>query len=314
MIFYLKNWLNYLFFRMKRYLISAFFALVAISMALLPVATKAELTVIVPQMNVPLPFIGPFSAPDEKGEVLQFAWIAEYIIGLYKIIIAISGFLAIIIILVAGFLWVSSMGNHSQIAQAHSMIQGALAGIVVIMSSYLLLSLINPALLKPGTLTISKALAKNTPFDDNGSKARIEETEAQFIRAFADCANKPNPELCRNIAREILVDTLIVMADEKKLPFPAGTIQVSKNAPQRVNDLLKANPTMTTKEAIDIAIKCQEYDMDMVYLRLNHLYNADETFNTTVNPNLYPHKSYREQSPHDAFVYVFQEAQKKGCY
>lgn len=73
--------------------------------------------------------------------------LGEYILNFYKWFVSISGVLAIIMILLGGFRWITSAGNSSKITEAKEIMNGALAGVVLTMLSFLLLQLINPQIL-----------------------------------------------------------------------------------------------------------------------------------------------------------------------
>ncbi len=70
----------------------------------------------------------------------------ELIAWLYYFIIGISGFSAFFMFVWGGFEWTSSMGNPSKIKEAQDRIKAAAIGLIVILSAYLILQVINPEL------------------------------------------------------------------------------------------------------------------------------------------------------------------------
>jgi len=83
-------------------------------------------------------------APDlntAQGQTLSgiVRWVYSFVVG-------ISGLAAFLMILWGGVQWLSSSGNASQMADARSRIQQALLWLVLVLSSYLILQLINPDL------------------------------------------------------------------------------------------------------------------------------------------------------------------------
>lgn len=77
-----------------------------------------------------------------------FPWLGEYIIGIYKYAISIVGILATIVMMIGGFMWLLAGGNPSKISEAKSWISASLTGLIIALSSYLILYQINPNLVK----------------------------------------------------------------------------------------------------------------------------------------------------------------------
>ena len=74
---------------------------------------------------------------------ISIPWLSDYILGWYKIAYGIGGALALIVILIGGFLYATSMGNPQQISKGKDLITGAITGLVLILSTYLILSVID---------------------------------------------------------------------------------------------------------------------------------------------------------------------------
>ncbi|MCX6795243.1 MAG: pilin [Candidatus Falkowbacteria bacterium] len=71
-----------------------------------------------------------------------------YIGSVYKYLLTIVGIVAAVILMAGGILWLTSAGNESRVTKAKEMIFGSLAGVALLYGSYLILSTINPALIK----------------------------------------------------------------------------------------------------------------------------------------------------------------------
>lgn len=80
----------------------------------------------------------------------------QYICKLYTIGLKAAGILAVLMIVYAGFLWMTSPAI-AKIEQAKGMIWGAVGGLVLLFASYLILNTINPDLLKCSLPTLSFA-------------------------------------------------------------------------------------------------------------------------------------------------------------
>ncbi|MFA5076181.1 MAG: pilin [Patescibacteria group bacterium] len=72
--------------------------------------------------------------------------IAQYIGAIYRFGISAASVLAIVMIIIGGFIWLTSAGNPTRVTQAKGYIGGALVGLVLALSSYSILRTINPAL------------------------------------------------------------------------------------------------------------------------------------------------------------------------
>ncbi|KKS35323.1 MAG: hypothetical protein UU95_C0002G0029 [Parcubacteria group bacterium GW2011_GWC2_42_12] len=72
--------------------------------------------------------------------------IAKYIRAIYNYAIGIIGILAAVVLMVGGVLWIVAGGNATQIGEAKAYIGAALTGLVLALTSYLILSTVNPAL------------------------------------------------------------------------------------------------------------------------------------------------------------------------
>ncbi|GEM_PF-3876289 len=74
--------------------------------------------------------------------------LTQYIISIYNYAASIIGLLAVIVIIIAGYRYMGAMGNPQYIAEAKAMAMGAIAGLVLVILSYLILSTLNPATVK----------------------------------------------------------------------------------------------------------------------------------------------------------------------
>jgi len=74
----------------------------------------------------------------------------EYVIALYKFGLWTIGIAAVLMISIGAFMYITSAGNTSQMGKAKEFIFDAIAGVILAMTSYLLLYTINPALVQTG--------------------------------------------------------------------------------------------------------------------------------------------------------------------
>lgn len=67
--------------------------------------------------------------------------------ALYQLILTLSGGAALLMIVWGGFEWLTSAGNIGRISSAKEKISAALLGLLIVLCSYIIVSIINPDLL-----------------------------------------------------------------------------------------------------------------------------------------------------------------------
>lgn len=72
----------------------------------------------------------------------------EYLMALYKFGLWAIGVCAMVMIMIGGYIYLTSAGNTSQTGKAKGIITDALAGLLLALVSYVLLAAINPDLVK----------------------------------------------------------------------------------------------------------------------------------------------------------------------
>jgi hypothetical protein len=92
----------------------------------------------------------------------------EYVQALYNLFIGVVGILAVIMIMVGGFQWLLAAGNMQKITGAKTTIISAVMGLVLALTSYTILNLVNPQIIElklgGGNLNISTQIWQGTGF------------------------------------------------------------------------------------------------------------------------------------------------------
>ncbi len=96
-------------------------------------------------------------------------WIGEYIVGIYNYGLSVAGILAAIMLMAGGVMWLVSSGDASKVAQAKELITGAITGLVILSSSYILLTQINPALTTFRSISLGVISPDVTPTPANST-------------------------------------------------------------------------------------------------------------------------------------------------
>jgi len=82
--------------------------------------------------------------------------LANYIIAFYKWSLRAIGVIAVVMIMVAGFQWMTAAGSVPKITQAKERINNALIGLILVIGAYFLLNFLNPALVNLKSLKIGE--------------------------------------------------------------------------------------------------------------------------------------------------------------
>ena len=126
------------------------------SLAYNPAAAE-EAKLKMPDPKITIPGMKKLAAPvcDANG-VCHINWIGEYIAGVYRYAIGFVGILATVVMMVGGIMWIVAGGNATRIGEARSWIVAALTGLILSLTSYMILYQLNPDLVKLASLPIAK--------------------------------------------------------------------------------------------------------------------------------------------------------------
>ena len=114
-------------------------------------------------------------------EGCSVSWLGDYINALYKYGIGIIGILAAIALMIGGIIWLTAAGNQTRISEAKKIIKNSVFGVIISLSAFTLLYLINPNLTKLKSIKL-------------GSIQRVEleevQVDAQFVNASLQAGGK----------------------------------------------------------------------------------------------------------------------------
>lgn len=112
--------------------------------------------------QVDIPIIGGIfkkSDPNQKDKakanctLIGAGSIAKMTADAYKFIAGIAGIAAVIMMMAGGYVWLFAGGNASKVTEAKSLMSSAVLGLTLTLGSYMILNLINPALVNPKSLS-----------------------------------------------------------------------------------------------------------------------------------------------------------------
>gem|GEM_PF-4808554 len=86
--------------------------------------------------------------PTPNGTATSTSGIVNYLMILYYFLFGIAGVMAMGSIVYSGFQWITSGSSHSNITQAKARISNSILGLIILLSSWVILQTINPNLTK----------------------------------------------------------------------------------------------------------------------------------------------------------------------
>lgn len=149
----------------------------------------------------------------------KFLHLGDFIQTLYRYSIITAGILAVIMLIVAGFIWTTSGGNAERIGSARKKIGGALIGLFLVVLSYSILDLLNPAMVnlrlpqiwmvRTDELKITELGADGLCDPTKGSETRnICEAQGKYCYAIGG-SDENGP--CAKIAETIAIATVTAL-------------------------------------------------------------------------------------------------------
>jgi len=98
--------------------------------------------------------------------------IAQYIMLIYTFAVSAVGIVAAVVLMIGGLMWITAGGNASNVSEAKAMITASITGLVLVLTSYLILNQVNPALvnlqptaINPPKIDQQQAAASNVTCD-----------------------------------------------------------------------------------------------------------------------------------------------------
>jgi len=135
------------------------------------------------QIDIPTVNLSDLTICDKDNKMMCIPWIAEYIVGIYKYGIGVAGILAAIVLMWGGVVWLTAGGNQQRVTEAQGWIKGSLTGIVLLMTSYLILYQINP------DLTIFNAVKIKQIPEMNIEEEYLYESTTDYESGLSDSTN-----------------------------------------------------------------------------------------------------------------------------
>ncbi|MFA6410968.1 MAG: hypothetical protein WCW26_05355 [Candidatus Buchananbacteria bacterium] len=94
-------------------------------------------------------------AGSSNSNCVEIGWISQYISVLYTYGVGAAAILAMVMIMIGGFIWLLSAGSPDKVGKAKEFITSALAGLLLALFSFLILNTVNPKLTSLEPLSVS---------------------------------------------------------------------------------------------------------------------------------------------------------------
>jgi hypothetical protein len=136
---------------------------------------------------------------DAESASCVVPWLAEFINGLFRYGIGLIILLAVVVMMVGGVIWLTAGGKEEKISDAKNLIGGSVLGIVIALSSYIILNIVNPALtvLSPIKLAyVQKEDLEDLDLSKSAEELGISQSQLNNLRG-----ENPYQEGCGNIEK-----------------------------------------------------------------------------------------------------------------
>ena len=138
-------------------------------------------------VSLQVDLLGESSIPPGEG-------LAGYIQRFYNLAVIVVGLLAVVMMMVGGVIWLTSSGSVEKVNQAKGYIGGAIAGLLLVLCSYLILMTINPQIvtLRGSEIEIPKPLHLATGLCEWSDQATCPTEPVKYVKGTPDgiCGSK----------------------------------------------------------------------------------------------------------------------------
>lgn len=114
--------------------------------------------------------------------------IGQYIKNIYNYAISIVGIVATIMLMFGGFTWLTAGGSGEKVGKARDIIFGALTGLVLALTSYTILTLVNPDLVNFKVVKLQKPNNPPSSYSDTNGCCLVQTDTSLDSGIFDECA------------------------------------------------------------------------------------------------------------------------------
>ncbi|MBU1131232.1 D-alanyl-D-alanine carboxypeptidase family protein [Patescibacteria group bacterium] len=155
------------------------------------------------RLNLPIPGLEEFS--QGEGMEVNSQTITKYFGGLYRFFVSIAGIVAVFMITMGGVYWLFSGGNDQKITKAKEIILGAVFGLLLALSSYMILFNINPALVEFEDLPVPAVVMEMSSLVTGACPSESQVKIIPSIDKVSISSNCSNPRLTQETIDKLKV-------------------------------------------------------------------------------------------------------------
>ena len=155
---------------------------------------------ILPKLNIDIPNLPlqAFLNVTQSADTVSIPFLSVYLSAAFRLGLGLAAVLAVIMIMVGGFIWLASAGDMGQIKKAKTIISGASVGMLLTLGSYVFLQIVSPDLINLKAIQIPVVGAINldiadsyNPETDSGTPGNMNFGSSQYddiFKKYAGCA------------------------------------------------------------------------------------------------------------------------------
>lgn len=172
---------------------------------------------VTPKLQINIPGVQFSNIKIRPGETVGIPWIMEYIKGIYKYLLGVAILLAIIMISIAGFRWMTAGGNASIIGDAKKQIINAIIGLILAFGVVVVLSTINPNLINLKPISIKTIATETVTIQDSGDTEEDVSSDA-YSRPEINCPKSGGAAVIPEIVTGLMGKVTYRMGGKGGLP------------------------------------------------------------------------------------------------
>jgi hypothetical protein len=154
-----------------------------------PTVSEPVFKPIAPRLSINIPTLSfpEFMDVKREGGYYYIPFIAVYMSALFRLAIGAAGVLAVIMIMIGGFVWIAAAGDSGKIGAAKKMIAGAATGLLLSLGSFTFLQIVNPDIVNLQAMKVKIVQPEELDIADDQESDKID------LEAFpAGPVTKPN--------------------------------------------------------------------------------------------------------------------------
>jgi hypothetical protein len=171
--------------------------------------------IITPQLSIDIPTVDFSDSVNKDGNILHVNFLGTYIAGAYKYLLGAGTIISIVMVMIGGLQYAFA-GGYGSTEKAKTRIKNAVTGLVLLLSTYLILWTVNPELVRLRTISLENqaedALIALSLESCEGVKGSVTPCSVQTLKQPGGSWTKELTDLVNTTGRIHGVDPLLLAA------------------------------------------------------------------------------------------------------